>query len=149
MRRLIAGFSKGTGIASPALILVWFVLGAGLTWFHLHLSGAGVALASGTVTTVNSDPQFGTHISLDSSTLDFFFDSTDYPRLPDVRVGDHVDILTQAEPQGWAVAAQSSRGLWIDTIYGDEVAPFSPHTWFLHEILSWAALAVGIAAALL
>lgn len=146
--RAIAGFRKGAGLAAPALIVVWLVLGAGLLWLGWYVGLAGTEAHSGTVMRVSLIPTFETYatldVTIDSSSYDFFFDNIDFPQLPDVRIGDHVDILTQPSPEGYAIAIQSQRGTWIDTIYGDQVRPFTPRTWPLHEAVRWTALVLGI-----
>jgi hypothetical protein len=144
-RRPLAGFRAGSGLASPALILVWLALGVGLIWLQWNMGLAGVEEHSGIVKAVTVDPAFGMHVKIDSSSIDFFFGSTEFPQSPDIRVGDHVDVLSESAPlPGWADAAQSQRGTWIATIHGDEVAPFTPATWPLHEAMRWSALALGI-----
>jgi hypothetical protein len=146
MSRLVTSFRKGAGLASPALIVVWLALGAGLLWLQWAMSSSEIVLYSGNVKAVSTDPQYGTHVAIDSSSLDFFFDANEFPQLPDIEVGDHVDILTQPQSKGSAVAVQSQRGTWIQS-YSQEVAPFTPQTWGVHEVLRWSALALGILAA--
>jgi len=142
--RLVAGFKSGSGVASPSLILVWLGLGLGLMGLGWFIGLSGITAYSGTVKTTNSDPKFGTHIVLDSSSIDFFFEPQDNSSLPDVRFGDHLDILAIPQPEGWSIALQSQRGTWIDSIYGYEIAPFTPQTWTLHEALRLTALGLGI-----
>jgi hypothetical protein len=146
--RPLAGFKNGRGFASPALILVWLALGVGLVWLGWYIGLSGITAYSGTVKTVSTDPQNGMHFGLDSSSLDFFFDSLGNSRLPDITAGDHVDILAIPQPEGWSIAVDSPRGTWIDSTYGNEIAPFTPQTWTLHEALRWTALAFGILIAL-
>jgi hypothetical protein len=135
-------------LASPALILVWLAVGVGLIGLGLYMGLNGIQEYSGTVKSTRVDPQFGTHVRIDSSSLDFFFDSGDFPQLPDVRVGDQVEILTTPQPVGWSIAVESQRGTWIDSIYGHEVAPYTPRTWPIHEAQRWMALALGTLLAL-
>jgi hypothetical protein len=142
--RLFTDFKRGAGLASPALIPLWLAMGVGLLWLQWNLGFYGIESYSGTVKTVSSDPQYGMHVAIDSSSLDFFFDSLGNSRLPDIRAGDHVEILTDPQPEGWSIAVQSQRGTWIDSIYGSEIAPFTPQTWMLHEALRWSALALAI-----
>ncbi len=150
--RLLGDFKSGRGLASPSLIVVWLALGAGLIWLQWNMSFAGIESYSGNVKTVSTDPQFGTHVTIDSSSIDFFFDSLGFAQLPDIRVGDHIEMLTEPLPQGYgiaeAVAVDSQRGAWVSTIYGRDIAGFTPQTWALHEVLRWSALALGVLIAL-
>lgn len=144
MERLIAGFRKGIGPASPSLVFVWLAIGAGLIWLQWGMSLAGIESFSGNVTNVITNGKFGTHITIDSTSRDFYFGSVDFPQLPEIRVGDHIDILSRPQPDGSPVAAQSQRGTWIDASYGDELAGFTPQTWAVHEVLRWSVLALGL-----
>ncbi len=94
------------------------------------LSIQGIQVYSGTVVSVSSDPKVGTYVMLDGPgdrSLDFFFDSPDYPNLPDVRVGDQVTIWAE-HYVGFeaAIKLQSSRGTWVATIRGEDLNPTTP-----------------------
>lgn len=65
---------------------------------------------------------------------------------PDVRVSDHVVILTaESCGSGSPIAVQSQRGIWTDSIYDFGVRPFTPETWPIHELVRWLALSLGVA----
>ena len=142
-----ADFRAGTGPAKAPLIVPWMVGAAVLIGLSLYMGSAGIEARSGTVGTITSDLRFGMHATLVSSSEDFFFDDIDFPQLPDIRVGDQVDILTVPQPTGWAIAVQSQRGTWV-SIYHDAAAPFTPVTWPVHEGIRWLALTLGFLAAL-
>jgi hypothetical protein len=143
-----AGFKSGKGLASPALILVWLGVGVGATWIAWSLTMAGVEFSSGTVQAVRTDPKFGTHVSIDSSSTDFFMDSIEFPDLPDVRVGDRVELLTDRQPDGWVIAVQSARGYWSAKYHGGHASLFTPGTWWLHDFIAWSLVTAGVVVAL-
>jgi hypothetical protein len=148
--RLLTDFKRGTGLSSPTLILVWLGMGLGIMWWSWYTSLGGIESYSGNVRTVTAD-QFDMYVTIDSSPFDFEISPFGFSPLPDIRVGDHVDILTSSSVQGAGyanaevAAIQSQRGTWIDSKSGGhDVAPYTPGTWPLHEAVRWAALVVGI-----
>ena len=129
------------GLAAALLwwsgIIVLLVAGAiavllGLLWWGDASSSSGptVRVFSGTVASVSSDPKFGMHVRLEQPvSADFSFENGEYPALPDVRVGDRVTIWAEnsTSSQGielWTgIKLQSSRGTWVDTIFGGDLNP--------------------------
>jgi hypothetical protein len=132
-------------IVQSALLAVWIAAGLGLLGLSWHLGIQGIQLQSGIVATIRDEPGAGLHITLDASSRDFPFLQDFYDTPPDVRVGDRVAILTmEACGYGFPLAVQSQRGSWIDSIQGDLVQPFTPNTWWLHELFRWLSLTAGI-----
>jgi hypothetical protein len=152
-RRLRGAFREGTGVATPALIIVWLAAGGGMVATSLYMGSARIDAYSGTVASAQANSGDGLRVHLVGSLFDFFFSDISYTRLPDIRVGDHVEILVQNEfivndqagaPVLRVVAAESARGTWTDSIFGHVVAPFTPTTWPLHEAIRWLLLVAGI-----
>jgi hypothetical protein len=132
-------------IVQPALLAVWIGAGLGSLGLSWHLGIQGIQLQSGVVATIRDEPGVGLHLALDASSRDFPFFQDFYDTPPDVRVGDRVAILTmEACGYGFPLAVQSQRGIWIDSIQGDLVQPFTPNTWWLHELSRWLSLTAGI-----
>lgn len=145
--RLKSVFPVGKGVAPLALIVVGIAVGAALTGLSWHLSIQGIQAHSGIARTALVERGTITilHLTLDSSPHEFTFDDIDYEPLPDVRLGDQVVVLTaESCGSGSPIAVQSQRGIWIDSIYGDGVKPFTPETWPLHELIRWLLLSVGV-----
>ena len=132
-------------IVQPALLAVWIAAGLGLLGLSWHLGIQGIQRQSGAVATVRDEPGAGLHLTLDAASRDFPFLQDFYDTPPDVRVGDRVAVLTmEACGSGFPLAVQSQRGTWIDSIQGDLVQPFTPNTWWLHELFRWLSLTAGI-----
>lgn len=146
-------FREGKGVAAPALIVVWLAAGGGMIAMSLHTGSPGIDIYSGTVASVHAEPGDGLRVKLRGSAFDFFFSDTSYSQLPDVRVADDVEILAEADQLGVndqsgapvisALAVESGRGTWTDSIFGDAVTPFTPATWPLHEAIRWLLFALG------
>jgi hypothetical protein len=135
------------GVASLALILLLIVIGLGLIGLSWNFSLQGIQSHSGIVSAIRVEGLTSKvlHLTLDSSPHDFQFSDTFFEPLPDVRVGDRVVILTsQTCGYGSPVAAQSQRGIWIDSIYDFGISPFTPDTWPTHELIRWLALSLGV-----
>jgi hypothetical protein len=108
---------------------------------------------SGVVETAQLASEDGLRVTLRGANVDYFFSATTYSPVPDVRVGDEIQILAKApqyvvnDKSGAQVldglAVESRRGTWTDSIFGDAVS-----TWFLHEGIRWVALGLGILAVL-
>jgi hypothetical protein len=152
-RRLRRVFREGTGVAKPALIIVWLAAGGGMVATSLYMGSAGIDAYSGTVASAQATSGDGLRVHLLGSSFDFFFSDISYEQLPDIRVGDQVEILVQDQvsvndkvgaPVLSVVAAESARGTWTDSIFGHVVAPFTPSTWPLHEAIRWLLLAFGV-----
>ena len=151
--RLRRDFRENKGVATPALIVVWLAAGGGMIAISLHMGLPAIDTYSGTVASVHSEPGDGLRVKLVGSPFDFFFSDTDYSQLPDVRAADNVAILAEADqftvndqngaPVIGALAVESRRGTWTDSIFGDAVAPFTPSTWPLHEALRWLLFVLG------
>jgi len=132
-------------IVQPALLVVWIAAGFGLLGLSWHLGIQGIELQSEVVATVRDEPGAGLHLTLEASSRDFPFLKDFYDTPPDVRVGDRVAILTmEACGYGFPLAVQSQRGIWIDSIQGNLIQPFTPNTWWLHELFRWLSLSAGI-----
>ncbi|HVS06093.1 MAG TPA: hypothetical protein VHK65_07985 [Candidatus Dormibacteraeota bacterium] len=132
-------------IVQPAALAVWIAAGLGLLGLGWHLGIQGIQLQSGVIATVRDEPGAGLHLTLDASSRDIAFLLDIYDTPPDARVGDRVAILTmEACDYGFPLAVQSQRGIWIDSTRGDLVQPFTPNTWWLHELFRWLALSAGV-----
>ena len=146
-----AVFPTRKGVASLAVILVLIAIGLALIGLGWNFSIQGIQSHSGIVSTIRVEGATYKilHLTIDSSSRDFVFSDTFYEPLPDVRVGDRVVILT-AESCGYGstVAAQSQRGIWIDSINDFGLRPFTPETWPTHEVIRWLALSLGVVFAL-
>ena len=122
----------------------------------LHMGIPEVDDFSGVVQTAHAESTDGLRVMLRGEDIDYFFSDITYSQLPDVRVGDQIQILAEAHqyvvndqagaPVLRALAVESTRGTWTDSIFGDEVAPFTPGTWVLHDVIRWGALTLGILA---
>ncbi|HEX2682254.1 MAG TPA: hypothetical protein VHQ03_13320 [Candidatus Dormibacteraeota bacterium] len=105
----------------------------------------GVALVSGTVELIDqiqdvSGPAID--LKLDSVPQRIFLSKADFePPLPDIRIGDHLRIWTKdvGEANLWGLAVQSPRGDWQSSAWADNVAIFTPKTWYLHDDLRWSS----------
>ena len=149
---------KKKGAAWPVVIVASLAVGGVLLGLAWRLGFDGIEAHSGVVRSAELYPPApqessvrALHVGLDLSTRDYYFDDIFYDVLPDIRVGDRVVILAEESPscgRGHALAVQSTRGTWIDSINGDKVKPFSPDTWPTHEMIRWLALIVGAIGAL-
>ena len=133
------------GIVQPTLLVAWVAAGFGLLGLSWYLGIQGIQLQSGVVTAIREEPGVGLHLTLDASSRDFAFNQDFYDPPPDVRVADRVAILThEACGYGSPLAVQSQRGIWIDSIDGDVIQPFTPNTWWLQALFRWLLLSAGI-----
>lgn len=144
-----SALSNGRRFVSLAVIVVLIGAGMSLLAFGWHLGIEGLESHSGVVRTVQREPVdphlFGDlHVVLDTSSHDYDFSDFNFEPLPDIRAGDQVVILTaQSCAYGTPIAAQSTRGLWVDDIDDDGMRPFTPQTWPGHEAIRWLALVLG------
>jgi hypothetical protein len=127
------------------LLVAWVAAGFGLLGLSWYLGIQGIQLQSGVVAAIREEPGVGLHLTLDASSRDFAFNQDFYDSPPDVRVADRVAILThEACGYGSPLAVQSQRGIWIDSIDGDVIQPFTPNTWWLQALFRWLLLSAGI-----
>lgn len=129
--------------AALAVLLGGLAIGAVILGAGWRLSLTGIESHGGTVSSATAQAG-GLSITTDSSSRVYYFSAYSYEPLPVLRVGDRVVILTgEACDYGTPLAVQSTRGLWIESIYGDAVRPYTPYTWNDHETLRWLLLSVG------
>lgn len=129
--------------AALALLLGGLAVGAVIFGAGWRLSLNGIESHTGTVSSATAQTG-GLSITTDSSSRVYYFSPDSYEPLPVLRVGDRVVILTgEACDYGTPLAVQSTRGLWIESIYGDAVRPYTPYTWNDHETQRWLLLSVG------
>jgi hypothetical protein len=130
-------------------IVAFFAVGAALLGLSWHLGIDGIESHSGIVRTAQVESG-GLHVTLDTSSRDFVFNTLIFEPLPTLRVGERVVILTgESCDYGTPKAVQSqSGGLWITSIYAEGVAPYTPDSWPTHELIRWLTLSVGVLFAL-
>ena len=134
----------------PIPVIVWLAAGAALVGAGVLLGLPGIASYSGAVRSadVQSD---GLHVTIDSTSREFFFSNYRNQLPPRLTVGEKVVILT-AESCGYGepAAVQSQGGmLWIAYSSAADIPPFTPDTWPVHELLRWLALSAGVASTLI
>ncbi|MEA2628885.1 MAG: hypothetical protein QOJ10_1345 [Chloroflexota bacterium] len=125
-------------------IVALFAAGSALVGVSWHLAIDGIESHSGIVRTAQVQTD-GLHVTLDTSSRDFVFNTSLFGALPSLRAGEKVVILTgESCDYGTPKAVQSeSGGLWIADIYAEGVAPFTPDSWPIHELIRWLTLSVG------
>jgi len=150
--RLRANFAFGTGVARPALILVWLAGGAVIGITGLRMGHPEIGSSSGVVSSVDRQPPDGLRLTLDTSSREFYWDDdllhnepdTAGVLLPDVRVGDRLEMLTDSGMNDWVEAIQSPRGTWF-SYYSESVRPYTARTWWLHELVRFGLLTTAAA----
>lgn len=161
--RLIGSFKRhfreGKGIVAPVLIAVWLPAAVASIGMSVHMAVPGISSYRGSVADLSRESGDGLRIFLRGSRYDFFFSDIDYSPLPDVKVGDDVQILAEdggirvddkaGRPVIWGLALESRRGEWTDQVYGDEVTPFTPSWWPLHEAIQWLLVSFGLCSGVL
>jgi hypothetical protein len=140
------GVERVVNRSSTALvsIVALFAVGSALVGVGWHLGINGIESHSGIVRTAQVQTN-GLHVTLDTSPRDFVFNTSFFDALPTLRVGERVVILTgESCDYGTPKAVQSqSGGLWVEAIYSEGLAPFTPDSWPVHEFIRWLTLSVG------
>jgi hypothetical protein len=132
-------------VTTLGLVVGAMAIGAVLVGNGWQLSLHAIESHTGTVSSATADTSGDLSVTIDSSSHVYYFGNYFYQPVPRLRVGDHVVILTgETCDYGTPLAVQSTRGVWIDSIDGNAVRPYTPHTWQEHETLRWLLLLVGI-----
>ena len=144
--RVVARLSR-----APISMIAFFAVGAALLGLSWHLGIDGIESHSGIVRTAQLESG-ALHVTLDTSSRDFVFNTDLVGPPPALRPGESVVILTgESCDYGTPKAVQGpSAGLWVAESYGDGegVAPFSPDSWPTHELIRWLTLSLGVLLAL-